>query len=665
MLLAFVSAGVQSRAEVLEAETKPIAPAPDAAQRPDAQLAVQADTDAPANPVPSQKSLPANIKPSSAVSEVIRLAESGVTEPVLLAYVTNSVHTFNLGAEEIIYLNDIGVPGGVVTAMIQRDQELKAGYATATASVPDQMEPAPLAGESEPPPVDNSANYAVEAPLTPPDADYEEPFYDSLAPYGNWVDLAGYGRCWQPTVVVVNQGWQPYFDCGHWVYSDCGWYWLSDYSWGWAPFHYGNWFRHARLGWCWMPGHTWGPSWVSWRYNNGYCGWAPLPPGAHFVDGIGLSYADQHVGERDDLGLRPDHYRFVAWNHFNDRELRPSRVPHAEASRIYDSSTVATRISGYGDSVINNGLPVSRVAAATRQPIHTVTLRDATEPILAGGRAEHYDSGGQSLSVYRTRPPSSAGAFGPNGTVAGRNVPRNTVGIAGAPAWSAHNLSGTGTESHAAVIPGARQAQPLILRGPQSSATRESAPPNSLVVFGSGYNRQPSAALQPSAESARSAPSAASALSAPSSGNWGRSMARPEDRPTPGQSEAIAANSRGDWRGTVASSPEPSWFNRNNAPAPTAGVQRYETRPAFRGSSEPAPGSAAGFSRPASSYVPQRTYSAPVSETPSYSAPMRAPSFSQPSAPSSHPAPSAPSAPSSSSSSSSSSHSGSSNHGNR
>ena len=55
--------------------------------------------------------------------------------------------------------------------------------------------------------------------MTPPDGaggDSEEMFQDSLAPYGNWVDVAGYGRCWQPTVVVANPGWQPYFNCGGW-----------------------------------------------------------------------------------------------------------------------------------------------------------------------------------------------------------------------------------------------------------------------------------------------------------------------------------------------------------------------------------------------------------------------------------------------------------------
>src|SRR5215469_2053928 len=77
----------------------------------------EADTDAPIKPVVSDKPLPPNIRPSGPVAEVIKLANSGLAESVMLAYVTNSQHTFNLSAEDIIYLNDIGVPGSVVTAM--------------------------------------------------------------------------------------------------------------------------------------------------------------------------------------------------------------------------------------------------------------------------------------------------------------------------------------------------------------------------------------------------------------------------------------------------------------------------------------------------------------------------------------------------------------------
>ena len=96
----------------------------------------------------------------------------------------------------------------------------------------------------------------------PPDVSY---FYNDLSPYGSWVNLEGYGWCWQPRAVVVSPGWRPYCDGGYWVYSDAGWYWQSTYSWGWAPFHYGRWYAHPRCGWVWMPDRVWGPAWVTWR----------------------------------------------------------------------------------------------------------------------------------------------------------------------------------------------------------------------------------------------------------------------------------------------------------------------------------------------------------------------------------------------------------------
>ena len=45
-------------------------------------------------------------------------------------------------------------------------------------------------------------------------------FHDDLAPYGQWVDVNDYGRCWVPR--HVRTGWRPYLD-GRWVFTDYGW----------------------------------------------------------------------------------------------------------------------------------------------------------------------------------------------------------------------------------------------------------------------------------------------------------------------------------------------------------------------------------------------------------------------------------------------------------
>src|SRR5439155_21113565 len=63
-------------------------------------------------------------------------------------------------------------------------------------------------------------------------------FYEPLTPYGGWVEVRSYGRCWHPARVAA--GWRPY-GIGHWEWTDCGWYWVSDEPWAWACYHYGSW----------------------------------------------------------------------------------------------------------------------------------------------------------------------------------------------------------------------------------------------------------------------------------------------------------------------------------------------------------------------------------------------------------------------------------------
>ena len=75
--------------------------------------------------------LPSNIDPNGPLAQVIRLVQAGVEQSVILAYVSNSSSLFNLDSDQIIYLNDIGTPKEIVTAMIQRDQQLKQMGATA------------------------------------------------------------------------------------------------------------------------------------------------------------------------------------------------------------------------------------------------------------------------------------------------------------------------------------------------------------------------------------------------------------------------------------------------------------------------------------------------------------------------------------------------------
>src|SRR5207244_2052889 len=66
---------------------------------------------------------PASVKLSPSAIEIVKLASAGLDEKVMLAYLTNSTGTFNLGSDEIIYLTDIGIPAVVIKAMIVRDHD--------------------------------------------------------------------------------------------------------------------------------------------------------------------------------------------------------------------------------------------------------------------------------------------------------------------------------------------------------------------------------------------------------------------------------------------------------------------------------------------------------------------------------------------------------------
>ncbi len=250
---------------------------------------VQVAAPAPA-PAPAVGSL--ELRPE--VSDVVDMAKRGVGDEALLAFVEQNPITHRITPETIIFLNDLGVPENVVALMIRQGDAMEEDQEQG--GVP--MEPAQVTGQpvaSRPPP----------APLPPKNAPpvVNNHYYGALDPYGDWFYDSSHGWVWRPTVARVDVGWRPYSQGGRWIYSDVGWYWNSYYSWGWAPFHYGRWHRSTIHGWYWVPGYKWSPAWVMWRSNNHYAGWAPLPPGSHYVHGIGYSWGGSHVGFSFGFGL--------------------------------------------------------------------------------------------------------------------------------------------------------------------------------------------------------------------------------------------------------------------------------------------------------------------------------------------------------------------------
>lgn len=638
----------------------------------------QSISTAPAKKVSKEIEVPANLKPSPATAEIIKLANAGVDQLVMLSFVTNSLGTFNLRAEEIIYLNDIGVPSAVVTAMIQRDHLLQATPSNLTMAPPEAEPPLPPVyppdnvSDFAAPVADSYAsdNYAMPVEPEPAVAD-DSAYYDALAPYGTWVDVDGIGRCWQPTVMIVNPGWRPYFDCGRWVYSDCGWYWMSDYSWGWAPFHYGRWFQHAQLGWCWRPDHVWGPSWVCWRHDNDYCGWAPLPPGARFVAGVGLTFRGRPVRPGFSFGLAANHFPFVHFSHFLDRDLPRHTVRHDDAIRIFDRTIASTGIAAHNHTVVNNGVPRDHVAAATHVAIRPAVLRDVTPPDGLSIR-ERFERNGRTLAVYRPEAqqrPLRSPTFAretqrpANNSVGNSIVPGRTQ-LARVQPQSPQMASPTlptarGTDSRLGPV------QPLILHGagrPNQSATattgiaqntRRGVPLNSVVVIGQNRdsrvsstqpNTRPSwnSQYRPTSSSSRNMLHSSSQNAwrndetqsdilrqpqqSPPQSTWWAAQPQP---PSTGARQQLSRNREvptrggGGWNGSVESP-------RYNS-MPTHAVERTRSVPIESHQSRPAP-----VESHVTHSAPAQTHSAPAVEHSSHSAPASAPAPAASSSSSSH-----------------------------
>ncbi|MBU6398732.1 MAG: hypothetical protein KGS61_00305 [Verrucomicrobia bacterium] len=266
------------------------------------------------------------------VQDVVKLAHGGIGDEVILAHLRSVGATYKLSADQILYLRDQGVSQAVIKALLADGGVPVPGNAAPSTPVPvaPTLNAAPLAAApAAPPPV-------VSAPAPAPvDFNY---FHDQLAPYGTWVQVSGYGWCWRPAVVVADPWWRPYCDHGYWTYADAGWCWQTDYAWGRWVFHYGRWYR-SDLGWVWVPGCDWAPAWVCWRQAEGYCGWAPLPPGAVFRAGVGLMY-EGRVAVDVGFGLGPDAFVFVGYDRFWDHDLHRFLLPRERLETVFVRSTI-------------------------------------------------------------------------------------------------------------------------------------------------------------------------------------------------------------------------------------------------------------------------------------------------------------------------------------
>src|ERR1700742_3276897 len=64
-------------------------------------------------------------KLSYTANEVVKMASAGVSPDVIKAYVNNAPGTFNLTADNIIYLHGLNVSSDIITGMVNRDVALR------------------------------------------------------------------------------------------------------------------------------------------------------------------------------------------------------------------------------------------------------------------------------------------------------------------------------------------------------------------------------------------------------------------------------------------------------------------------------------------------------------------------------------------------------------
>ncbi len=267
-------------------------------------------------------------------------------------------------------------------------------------------------GAASPPPnygapAQDDGNGAAAA-NAPDDSASFQTFYDTLGSQGTWIQSSDYGYVWQPQ--VSDPDWAPYAD-GHWVYTDDGWTWVSDEPWGWATYHYGRWVNLDGTGWCWVPGYTWAPAWVSWRYGDGYCGWAPLPPDSfvgvdYFGDGFAIGIGFHIGGDCDGFyGIGAGCYHFLPVNCMGYRNYHGYYHNRNDNFALINRTTNVTNINvtrnggatagaGGFHRVTTGGPLLAQVNAVAQTPVERVNLVRTNQP--GGGGAVT----GHSLALY-------------------------------------------------------------------------------------------------------------------------------------------------------------------------------------------------------------------------------------------------------------------------
>lgn len=234
-------------------------------------------------------------------------------------------------------------------------------------------------------------------------------FFDSLSPYGRWVQTPAYDWAFVPDVATTT--WRPYTD-GQWLYTDAGWTWLSDEPFGWATYHYGSWDLNPDYGWMWVPGYQWAPAWVDWRATDDFIGWAPLPPSYAVRPTLGFPTRD--------VGLPAAAYVFVPETMFLQPEVVAFALPPSQVPRLFRSSRRFTRFRFANNRIINEGLPFVTVQRRIGRRIPRYQLMDLAPRFW--GRRPRARFAGNRIEIFRPRVLRTAVAVPPARPIARRSV---------------------------------------------------------------------------------------------------------------------------------------------------------------------------------------------------------------------------------------------------
>jgi hypothetical protein len=280
-------------------------------------------------------------------------------------------------------------------------------------------------------------------------------FHSSLAPYGDWVDVSSYGRCWRPRHVAV--GWQPYL-YGEWMYTDAGWTWNASDPWGGDPYHYGTWVYSARYGWVWIPGTVWAPAWVTWRITDDYCGWAPVPPS--FAVGT-----TGYVGPA--VSVSSSAYVFVPANRFAGVRVNSVRVPPAQNATFVARSRPMTRFEVRGGVLSNGGPAVAQVERASGRRVARVSVAQARTQAVPVAASVH---GTRSPIIVPAseRAKALAPAVVPSGRHATQNVNRTQPSNI-KPERAVHESPRPQPQQHTVMPPPVQHSQPKHERSVQAA----------------------------------------------------------------------------------------------------------------------------------------------------------------------------------------------------